>query len=97
MYQINLALQVLPMGVPKDQAYRIVDEAIRCIAASGLKYEVTAFETVIEGSYDEVMELVETVQKACKKAGATDILINMKLQRSFTKDVFITDKTGKYQ
>jgi len=94
--QVNLAIQVLPLGIPKNEAYKIIDEAIKCIKRSGHNYAVSAFETTIEGTYDEVMEVLEDIQIACKKSGATEVLINMKLQRSFVKDVFISDKTGKY-
>ncbi len=95
--QINLALQVLPLGIPKAEAYRMVDVAIACIEDSGLRYEVCPFETVVEGDYEEVMQLVEDIQTACKKAGATELLINMKLQRNFVKDVTIDEKTAKYR
>lgn len=96
MSQINLAIQVLPLGIPKDQAYQIVDEAIKCIHDSGLKYLVCPFETVIEGEYNKVMNLVDAIQTACKNAGAPEVIINMKLQRNFSKDVAIMDKIGKY-
>lgn len=95
--QINLAIQILPLGIPKTEAYRIVDVAIDCISRSGFLYEVCPFETVIEGSYEDVMELLNEVQEACKKAGAAELLINMKLQRSFVKDVTIDEKTAKYR
>jgi len=94
---INLAIQVLPLGIPKEEAYRIIDAAIAVIAASGLQYEVSPFETVIEGSYEKVMQLVEQVQQACNRAGAGELLINMKLQRSFVKDVSIEEKMGSYR
>lgn len=94
---VNLALQVLPMGQPKPEAYAVVDEAIKVIQQSGLKYEVCPFETVIEGTYGEVMQVVTDVQEACFEAGATDLLVYIKLQRSATKDVAIEDKTGKYR
>jgi uncharacterized protein YqgV (UPF0045/DUF77 family) len=95
-HQVNLAIQVLPLGIPKDEAYRIVDEAIVAINSSGLKYVVSPFETVVEGPYSEVMKLVDSIQEACRTAGASEVLINMKLQRNFTEDVTIHSKTGKY-
>jgi len=97
MNNINLALQILPYGLPKDKAYAIVDEAINVIATSGLKYIVCPFETVIEGPYDKVMQTVETAQEAAFAAGAEDLLVYMKVQRSRSTDVAITDKMEKYQ
>jgi len=95
--KVNFAIQVLPLGIPKDRAYNIVDEAIKCIESSGLKYIVCPFETVIEGTYPEIIQLLEDIQTACNTAGTTELLINMKLQRNFEKDVAIEDKIGKYK
>jgi len=95
--KVNLAIQVLPLGIPKIEAYRIVDVAIKTIADSGLMYTVCPFETVIEGEYEQVMRLVDDVQTACNKAGAEEVLVYLKLQRNFSKDVAIDDKMGKYK
>jgi uncharacterized protein YqgV (UPF0045/DUF77 family) len=93
---VNLAIQVLPLHLRQPEAYAIVDVAIKCIHESGLKYVVTPFETVVEGPYNEVMGLLDQIQEACHTAGANELIINMKLQRSFVKNVAIEDKTGKY-
>jgi uncharacterized protein (TIGR00106 family) len=97
MNNINLALQILPTGKSKVEAYSLVDEAIKIIQDSGLRYEVCPFETVIEGPYEQVMKLAEAAQQACFDAGATDLLVYMKLQRSKDKSVIIEDKMAKYR
>jgi uncharacterized protein YqgV (UPF0045/DUF77 family) len=43
------------------------------------------------------MELAEAAQQACFDAGATDLLVYMKLQRSKDKSVMIEDKMAKYR
>ncbi len=93
---VNLAIQILPLGIPKAQAYAIIDEAISCVKKSSLSHVVCPFETVVEGSYEEVMILFNEMQKVCQQAGAEELLINLKLQRNFNKDIAILDKTGKY-
>jgi len=95
--KVNLAIQILPLGIPKSQAYAIIDEAIDCVKKSGLAHVVCPFETVVEGTYEEVMILFNEMQKVCQQAGAEELLINLKLQRNFNKDIAILDKTGKYQ
>jgi len=93
---INVAIQVLP--VSKDRPmYDIVDDAIAIIVNSGLKYRVTPFETVVEGKYEEVFELVEKVQIACYKGGAESLLCNMKIQSHSLNNVTIEDKIEKYE
>jgi len=95
-YKINAAIQLLPGG-EKDRAYSIVDEAINIIKKSGLKYKVCPFETVIEGEYSAVTELIRQIRDKSFEAGADDIIVNLKLQFSTKKDVLIQDKMSKYE
>lgn len=96
-HTVNLAIQVLPLQKPQDEAYSIVDKAIEAIQASGLHYVVCPFETVVEGPYSEVMQLLNNIQDACYAAGADSLLINMKLHTSKSRDMAIDDKIGKYK
>lgn len=94
---VNLAIQVLPLEKSREEAYSIIDKAIAAINASGLKYVVSPFETVVEGPYNEVMQLLGDIQSACYEAGADSLLINMKLHASKTNNMAIDDKIGKYK
>jgi len=93
---INLALQVLPQAENTD-SYELVDHAIAEIQASGLKYKVCPFETVIEGKYDEVMALVKRVHEVLEKKGTQKLMTYIKIQTVFQKDVTIEDKMHKYE
>ena len=55
---VNIALQILPSS-KTIHPYSLVDKAIEVIANSGLRYQVTPFETVMEGNYDEIMEIIK--------------------------------------
>jgi uncharacterized protein (TIGR00106 family) len=94
--KINIALQVLPQS-PDKHPYTLVDEAIAVIQKSGLKFKVCPFETVIEGNYDEVMDLVKKVHQACYKAGTQTMMTYIKIQSSAIADVTIEDKMEKYK
>ena len=94
---VNLAIQILPQGLGKAEAYAAVDAAISVIAASGLKYVVCPFETVVEGTYEAVMQMLESAQAATFAAGATSVLVNMKLHRAAIGSELIADKLAKYQ
>jgi uncharacterized protein YqgV (UPF0045/DUF77 family) len=92
---VNIAIQILPTS-KTIHPYTLVDKAIEVIAASGLRYKVTPFETVMEGSYDEIMEVVKLAQEACYAAGADSLMTYIKIQSS-TMDVSIDDKMEKYE
>jgi uncharacterized protein YqgV (UPF0045/DUF77 family) len=92
---VNIALQILPSS-KSIHPYLLVDKAIEVIAASGLRYKVTPFETVMEGSYDEIMNVVKLAQEACYKAGAESLMTYVKIQSS-QNDVSIDDKMEKYE
>ena len=94
--KVNLAIQILPKtnGV---HPYDVVDKAISVIQNSGLPYVVCPFETVIEGTYEQVMKVAREAQDICFETGAEEIIVNMKLQRRKASDVFIDDKIGKYK
>jgi len=95
-HKINLAVQVIPKS-DKHDLYFLVDKAIQVIQDSGLKYQVCPFETVIEGEYDQIMNVVRQAQKACFEAGAEELLVNIKMQIRKEGDVSIEEKTAKYQ
>ncbi|MBN1116976.1 MAG: thiamine-binding protein [Bacteroidales bacterium] len=95
-YLVNISLQVLPSSESKHP-YDIVDKAIEVIAASGIKYKVCPFETVMEGNYDDIMQVIKKVFIECMEYGAESIFSNIKVQINSKKDVFIEDKTGKYE
>ncbi len=93
---INLAIQVLPKSESRD-AYDIIDQAIAVIKSSGLKYMVCPFETVMEGTYDQLFDVVSKVYDRCFMEGADEVLINIKIQSRRDSNVFIDDKIGKYK
>lgn len=95
MNQVNIALQILPSS-KTVHPYAIVDKAIEVIAASGLKFLVTPFETVMEGEYAKIMEVIEKAQIACYEAGADSLMTYVKIQTNASKDVTIQDKMEKY-
>jgi len=92
---VNIAVQVLPKSKIKG-TYELVDDAIKVIHDSGLKYRVCPFETVIEGPYDEIMNVVERLQQECFNSGADELLVYLKIQNRKNEKVTIEDKMAKY-
>lgn len=93
---MNLAIQVLPVSKTR-RAYDIIDDAIKVIMDSGVKYVVCPFETVMEGTCDQLMKIVREVHNICHEKGAEEVIINIKIQSRRDRDVFIEDKINKYK
>ena len=93
--QINVAVQVLPLqgGILK---YSLVDAVIQAIDLAGYRYKVCPFETVVECSYAELGNLLETIHESSRSAGTDMMLTNLKIQVDFHKDTTIEDKMEKY-
>ena len=88
---IHYSLQIVPKA-DNIHPYELVDEAIKIIQESGLRYQVTAMDTILEGPYEKVMETVEKAQKACLDAGAEEMLVFIKMHYSTTRDVTFEEK-----
>jgi uncharacterized protein YqgV (UPF0045/DUF77 family) len=93
---INLGIQIVPKSKTTD-AYALVDKAIEVIQQSGVTYEVTPFETVMEGPEDQLMAIARKAQEAVLDSGAEEILVYYRMQIRKEEEVTILEKTGKYK
>ena len=94
--RINVALQVLPTSTGIN-TYDLVDIAITEIEKSGLTYKVCPFETVIEGTFEEILPLVERIHDKLYSNGTEKMMCYIKIQSSKNQDVLISDKMQKYE
>lgn len=96
MPTINLGIQIIPKSKTLD-SYQLVDQAIAVIAASGVKYEVNPFETVMEGPEEQLMAIAKQAQEAVLAAGAEEILVYYRMQIRPDEDVSMDDKTKPHR
>jgi uncharacterized protein YqgV (UPF0045/DUF77 family) len=95
---IELQCLASPPGTPEDR-YRHIEAAIAVIQASGLKYEVGALGTTVEGSPDELWPLARRVHDACLEAGAASVVTVAKFAQAADpeRQSTITSLTGKFR
>ncbi|MES2620515.1 MAG: thiamine-binding protein [Bacteroidota bacterium] len=93
---INATIQVVPL-TKIDEAFPIIDKAILMIQNSGLKYTVCAFETVIEGEYEPVQQLLRQVQDFCYSQNETQFLIYTKYHVCGGEHISADSKTSKFK
>lgn len=86
-----------PPGTTED-TYAHIDAAIKVIVDSGLRYEVGALGTTIEGEPDEVWPLLRQVHEACLAAGADGLVSVIKVEQSAAAEPPTLDSlTAKYR
>lgn len=93
---INASLQIIPLSGAKGH-YHYIDEAIKVIQESGLKYMVTPMETVIEGRKDDVLNVLDEAREAALRAGAEELLVNIKIHLKKNADVTFGEKVDKFK
>lgn len=93
-----MAIQVLPEADSTKELLRLVDVAIAEIDATGMSYEVGAFETTIEGDLDNLMKLLHRIQISVTDSGAPRISNYIKLSYAPAEHILTTDeKLAKYR
>ena len=93
---VNASIQILPI-VQDKHPYEWVDEAIMVIQQSGIKYEVGPFATVLEGSYEQVMNVIHAVNEYLLAKGCKEWISNIQLQVRSDGDITGVEKTEKFR
>lgn len=93
---INASIQIVPIVLDKHP-YLWVDDAISVIQQSGIKYEVGAFGTVLEGTYTEVMKVIGDVNEYLYTKDCAEWISNLQIQIRHAGDVTGDEKTVKFK
>ncbi|MGO1367766.1 MAG: MTH1187 family thiamine-binding protein [Senegalia sp. (in: firmicutes)] len=92
---VNVELQVLPR-VEDERLYDVVDEVIKYIDNSGVKYQVGPMGTTMEGEFDDLMDIVKEAQNICVREGSSRVLSVVKIDYK-AEGVTMNEKVGKYR
>ncbi len=93
---INASIQLIPVVTDKHP-YQCVDEAIEVIQQSGIKYEVGAFSTVVEGTYSQVFDLINRINERLFAQGCAEWITNLQIQIRSERDITGEEKTQKFK
>lgn len=93
---INASIQLVPI-VQDRHPYEWVDEAIEVIKSSGIKCEVGPFATVVEGKYNEVMDVINQINEHLQKRNCSEWITNVQIQIRSNGDITSDEKTEKHQ
>jgi uncharacterized protein (TIGR00106 family) len=93
---INASIQIVPI-VQDKHPYEWVDEAIVVIQQSGIKHEVGAFATVLEGTYDEVMKVIHDLNEYLYSKHCNEWISSVQIQIRSGGDITGDEKTEKFK
>ena len=93
----NMDIQILPTveGGEKEK-YAVIDAVIEHIISTGLKYEVGALGTTIEGEFEALLEILGKAQTICFEKGADRVCTIAKFDHK-KEGITIEEKGGKYR
>ncbi|WP_062106638.1 thiamine-binding protein [Bacillus niameyensis] len=74
-----VSIQIIPKLKDGGDTYPLVDEAIRIIAESGVKYEVHPLETTMEGDLSLLMQVIEKMNQKMIEQGSISVISQVKI------------------
>jgi uncharacterized protein (TIGR00106 family) len=93
---VSASLQIIPI-VQDQHPYQWVDEAIAVIQSSGVKYEIGPFATTLEGSYADVMKVIEDVNEYLFTRHCKEWIANVQIQIRSDNDITADEKVAKFK
>lgn len=94
-FTVNASIQIVPIVMDKHP-YEWVDEAIAIIQQSGIPYEVGPFATVVEGTYAEVMKVINDVNEYLFTKACNEWITNVQIQVRSKGSITSLEKTQKF-
>lgn len=90
-----LEISVVPVGTNSESFSNDVERAISVIEQNGLKYQVTATSTIIEGDLDKLMDVAQVIHLNEIENQAKRVVTTIKIDDRVDKPVSLEDQVKK--
>lgn len=90
-----LSIQIIPKTKNGEDVIPYVDEAIRIIDESGVKYEVHPLETTMEGELGQLLKIIADMNERMIEIGSRNVISQIKILYQPT-GITMNDLTEKY-
>ena len=74
-----ISIQIIPKTKNGEDVIPYVDEAIKIIQDSGVKYEVHPLETTMEGELTKLFAVIEQMNKRMIEIGSSNVISQVKI------------------
>ncbi|MEN6356069.1 MAG: MTH1187 family thiamine-binding protein [Armatimonadota bacterium] len=85
---------ITPLG--EDELKPFIDAAVREVEKSGLKYEVDAMATTVEGDLEDILNVIKNAHTAVKAMGVERALLEIRIDDS-SEGVTIEEEVADYR
>ncbi len=91
-----ISIQIIPKTKNGEDVIPYVDEAIRVIEESGVKYEVHPLETTMEGELADLLKIIADMNERMIQIGSRNVISQVKILYQPT-GIAMDDLTEKYR
>ncbi|MGG1399069.1 thiamine-binding protein [Bacillus salipaludis] len=74
-----VSIQIIPKTKDGDDVIPYVDEAIRIIGESGVKYQVHPLETTMEGELEHLFSVITKMNERMMEIGSKNVISQIKV------------------
>lgn len=74
-----ISIQIIPKPKNGESVIPYVDEAIRIIQESGVKYEVHPLETTMEGDLQQLLQVITKMNDRMIEMGSSNVISQIKI------------------
>ena len=86
-------ISVVPVGTQSPSVSRFVAGAVKILRDEpGIKYELTAMNTIIEGDLDKLLALAQRMHRSAFDAGAKRVVTTLRIDERRDKPLTIEGK-----
>ena len=86
-------ISVVPVGTQSPSVSRFVAGAVKILRDEpGIKYELTAMNTIIEGDLDKLLALAQRMHRSAFDAGAVRVVTTIRIDERRDKPLTIEGK-----
>ncbi len=87
-----LEISVVPVGTGSTSFSSQVTDAVKIIQDKGLNYQVTPTATVIEGEFDELMDVARDIHKHAISNGSDRVITNISIDHRTDKKISMDEQ-----
>ena len=87
-----IEISVVPVGTGSTSVSTYVAGAIRVLEADGVKYQLTAMGTIIEGDLEHLLALAGRMHRSALESGAMRVVTTIKIDERSDHEISIEGK-----